>query len=88
MNGLLESQCTANEPQIDALQLFVSLRTISPAPNTVVSATLNNQCHKIWSMVHRLRVLDWQGEHASLSEPHENGICELDLSSLSKEQFT
>lgn len=76
VDGLGEYRPSADDPVIDALQLFVSLRAVLLAPNAVVSATLNNECHAFWSLTHRLRVLDWKGEYAPLPEPEVDSTDE------------
>lgn len=77
VDKLFDTPNCADDPVVDALQLFVSLRAILLASNALVSASSNKQCYAFWSLAYWLCVLDRKGGCAPPFEPKVDVTSEV-----------
>jgi len=74
--GLIAHSSYGDDPDIDSLQLFITLRTIMLAPHPLQSVEIFTRGHAFWSALHLRRLLDWSERlelrsSASFAHVHE-----------------
>ncbi len=74
LEGLVAEGSYGSDPDIDALQLYIAIRTILKAPSSLQSLQLYTRGHAFWSAPHLRRLLDWSDRLSMRSFPGHDHV--------------